>query len=266
MRRILVISSHVAQDTVGLSPTITPLQRAGIEVVALPTVVLSNHPARENCAGVVLESSALEKMTTAIEANGWLGTFDAVLSGYLPSPGHAVWIAGLVQRMRELNPLIVYICDPILGDDPGGLYIDAVAAAVVRDTLVPLADVVTPNRFELSWLARTDVQSVDDAAQAALSLGRPIVAATSIPAGADELANVLVNSGNVLARNVEKLTDAPHGTGDLFTGFLTAGLLRGASVTDAWNHAIQAVGYGLEASRGSDRLMLPLIDWAWLCS
>jgi pyridoxine kinase len=168
--------------------------------------------------------------------------------------------------MRELNPLIVYICDPILGDDPEGLYVDAAAAAVVRDTLVPLADILTPNRFELGWLARADVQSIEDATQAALALPCPIVAATSIPAGAEELANVLVTSGSALVSKVEKLADVPHGTGDLFAGFLMARLLRGASVTDAWNHAIQGVGYGVEASRGSDRLMLQLIDWAWLSS
>lgn len=265
-RRILVITSHVAQDTVGLSPTIAPLQRAGIEVVALPTVVLSNHPARTHCAGIIVAPSELQKMTDAIEANGWLGTFDAVLSGYLPSPGHATGIARLVQRMRELNPLIVYVCDPILGDDPGGLYIDPAAAAVVRDTLVPLADILTPNRFELSWLSRRDVQSIDDATEAALALERPIVAATSIPASETELANVLVSGGNVLASTVEKLSDIPHGTGDLFTGFLAARLLSGASITDAWTHAIQGVRFGLEASHGSDRLMLPLIDWSWLSS
>lgn len=266
MRRILVISSYVAQDTVGLGPTIAPLQRAGIEVVALPTVVLSNHPAREHCAGVTLEPTALEKMSSAIEANGWLGTFDAVFSGYLPSAGHAKWVANVVKEMRARNPMIVYVCDPILGDDPEGLYIDAGAAAVVRDTLVPLADILTPNRFELEWLTRIAVQSADDATQAALALPCPIVAATSIPAGPDELANVLVNSGKVTVRNVEKVADVPHGTGDLFAGFLTSYLLRGSSVTDAWSHAIQGVGFGVEASRGSDRLMLPLIDWAWLSS
>jgi pyridoxine kinase len=266
MRRILVITSHVAQDTVGLSPTAAPLTRAGIEVVAIPTVVLSNHPARTHCAGVMLEPQILEKMTTALEDNGWLGTFDAVLSGYLPSAGHVAWVSGLVRHMRSLNPMLLYICDPILGDDPGGLYIDAPAAAAVRDALAPLADVLTPNRFELEWLTRTKVESPDDAAQAVLQLERSIVAATSIPAGPDDLANVLVNGGNVLVDTVRKLPDIPHGTGDLFAGFLTARLLLGASVTDAWKHAIQGVSYGLEASRGSDRIMLPLIDWAWLSS
>jgi pyridoxine kinase len=266
MRRILVITSHVAQDSVGMSPTAAPLTRAGIEVVALPTVVLSNHPARTHCAGVMLEPQILEKMTTALEDNGWLGTFDAVLSGYLPSAGHVAWVSGLVRHMRSLNPMLLYICDPILGDDPGGLYIDASAAAAVRDALAPIADILTPNRFELEWLTRTEVRSPDDAAQAALQLERSIVAATSIPDGPDELANVLVNGGNVLVDAVRKLPDIPHGTGDLFTGFLTARLLLGASVTDAWKHAIQGVSYGLEASRGSDRIMLPLIDWSWLSS
>jgi pyridoxine kinase len=136
----------------------------------------------------------------------------------------------------------------------------------VRDKLAPVADILTPNRFELSWLSRRDVQSVDDATEAALSLDRPIVAATSIPVSETELANVLVSNGNALVSTVEKLSDIPHGTGDLFTGFLTARLLRGASISDAWTHAIQGVRFGLEASQGSDRLMLPLIDWSWLSS
>ncbi|HEY8194898.1 MAG TPA: pyridoxal kinase [Hyphomicrobium sp.] len=266
MLRILVISSHVAQDTVGLAPTIAPLQHAGIEVVTLPTVVLSNHPARAVCAGTVLEPAVLEKMTAAMDTNGWLGTFDAVLSGYLPSPGHVAWIARLVERMRSLNPGVLYVCDPILGDDPEGLYIDAAAAVAVRDKLLPIADVLTPNRFELSWLAGIEVRSVDDATRAASALARPIIAATSIPAGPAELANVLLNNGTTHVGKVEKLPDVPHGTGDLFAGFLTARLMRGASVTDAWNHAIHGVSYGLEASRGSDRLLLPLIDWTWLSS
>lgn len=267
MRRILVISLYMAQDPVGLTPMIAPLQHAGIEVVALPTMLLSNHPERAHgAAGVQLEPAVLEKMTAAIAANAGLDSFDAILTGYLASVRHATWIAKLVMRMRELNPSLLYICDPTLGDDPNGFFIDPGTAAVMRDTLVDLADILTPNRFELAWLANTDVQSVDDAREAALKLACPVVAATSIPSGTDRLANVLVNAGNVDVREVEKLDDVPYGTGDLFAGFLAARLLRGAPVTDAWAHAVQGVASGIEASRDSDRLMLPLIDWAWLSS
>lgn len=264
MRRILVISSLVAQDAVGLTPTIAPLQQAGLEVVPLPTVVLSNHPARARCAGTTIAPHVLEEMSGAIDANGWLGTFDAILSGYLPTKEHADWVHRLVVRMRALNPGILYVCDPILGDDPDGLYIDSAAARAVRELLMPSADVLTPNRFELSWLSGVDVSSVDDSIRAARSLDRPKVAATSIPSGSGELANVLVSDGNVFVAKVDTLPDVPHGTGDLFAGFFTGQLLAGVAPEPAFRYAVDGVELALGASRGSDRLLLPLIDWAKL--
>jgi pyridoxine kinase len=55
MRRILMISSYVARDPVGITATAAPLQTAGIEVVAVPTIVLSNHPIRAHIAGTALK-------------------------------------------------------------------------------------------------------------------------------------------------------------------------------------------------------------------
>jgi pyridoxine kinase len=262
MRRILVVSSQVAADAVGLTATIPPLQRAGIEVVALPTIVLSNHPARPRVAGLTLQPTLLEEMAQAIEANGWLAGFDAVLSGYLPSAEHVAWLGEVVKRMRGFNPALLYVCDPIFGDDPHGLYLDADAAARIRDVLLPLADVVTPNRFELAWLSGVEIGSVHDAVKAARILGRPQLAATSIPDGARRLANVLVAGGEVLVSHVEKLDDVPHGTGDLFAGLLTAKLVAGVPLAFALGYAVGGVTHAVHVSRGSDRLILALIDWS----
>jgi pyridoxine kinase len=261
MRRILVISSHVAYGTVGLAAMVAPLQQTGHEVTMLPTIVLSNHPGHQRFAGKVLEPALLEDMTAALDANGWLGTFDAVLSGYLPSAGHVAWVQAVVARLRELNPNVVYVCDPILGDDPHGLYIDADAANAVRERLLPVADVLTPNRFELAWLSGVDVQSVADAVSAARVLGRPKLAATSIPSGPSEFANVLVAEEPVLVGKVAKMDRVPHGTGDLFAGLLTAELLKGSPEATALGRAAGGVRHVLELSRGSDRLLLSLIDW-----
>jgi pyridoxine kinase len=164
--------------------------------------------------------------------------------------------------MRVLDPAIVYICDPIFGDDPTGLYIDAAAARAVLELLVPSADILTPNRFELSWLSGVEVASVDQAVRAARSLARPKIAATSIPAGASKLANVLVGGESIVVVEVDKLPDVPHGTGDLFAGFFVAGLLTGAAPEPAFCRAVDGVRHALDVSRGSDRLLLPLIDWA----
>lgn len=281
MRQILMISSYVARDPVGLTAAIPPLQQAGIEVVGLPTVVLSNHPIRPHIAGITLDPALLKNMLGALEKNG-LGTFDAVFSGYLPSAGHVEIVATAVRRLREFNPATTYICDPIFGDDPKGHYIDEEAAAATRDLLLPLADILTPNRFELSWLSGFDVRSPADAVEAicrlrafssevdtgsheenatAKKLIRPIVAATSIPDGPSRLATSLVTDGRAFIGNVEKWNDVPHGTGDIFAGCLTAKIMLGQSPEQALGYAIAGVRRTLEVSRGCDHLLPHLVDW-----
>jgi pyridoxine kinase len=261
MRRILVISSHVAFGSVGLAATIAALQRARIEVASVPTIVLSNHPGHARFAGKVLEPEVLEDITAALDANGWLQSFDAVFSGYLPSARHVEWVARLVVRMRSLNPASLYVCDPILGDDPKGLYVDVAAAQSIRDLLVPCADVLTPNRFELSWLARCEVHSEIEAITAGRTLNRPIVVATSIPSGAAEVANVLVTEESVAIAKVERMDNTPHGTGDLFAGLLTAQLVAGRPAAVALDTAVNGVRHALQFSRGRDRLLLEMLDW-----
>jgi pyridoxine kinase len=261
MPRILMISSYVAHDPVGLTATAPPLLGAGIEVVGLPTVVLSNHPIRAHIAGITLDPNLLREMVRALEDNGWLASFDAVFSGYLPSAQHVEVVAGAVKRLRSLKPEILYVCDPIFGDDPGGLYIDERSAHAIRDLLVPLADVMTPNRFELSWLSGIDVQSPENAVAAISRLGRPVVAGTSIPDGPSSLATVLMAEGRTLVGRVEKWADVPHGTGDVFAGCLTAKLLLGEPPEAALAYAIAGVKSALEASRGTDHLLPNLVDW-----
>lgn len=261
MHRVLMISSYVAHDPVGLTATTPPLLANGIEVVGLPTVVLSNHPIRAHIAGITLDPRLLSDMVRALEDNGWLGSFDAVFSGYLPSIQHVEVVAAAVTRLRALKPAITYICDPIFGDDPAGLYIDERSAHGIRKLLLPLADVLTPNRFELSWLSGTDVRSPQDAVDAIARLGRPIVAGTSIPDGAAALATVLMAEGSTFIGRVEKWTDVPHGTGDIFAGCLTAKLLVGEKPETALAYAIAGVRSALEVSRGFDRLLPNLVDW-----
>ena len=262
MRRILMISSYVARDPVGLTATMPPLLHAGIEVVGLPTVVLSNHPVRAHIAGITLDPRLLDDMVRALGDNGWLGSFDAVFSGYLPSIQHVEVVASAVKRLRALKPAITFVCDPIFGDDPAGLYVDERSAHGIRDLLLPLADILTPNRFELSWLTGIDIASPSDAVRAVAKLERPIVAGTSIPDGPSQLATVLVAAGQTFIGRVEKWTDVPHGTGDIFAGCLTAKLMLGQNPEEALGYAIAGVRTALEVSRGFDHLLPHLVDWA----
>jgi pyridoxine kinase len=261
MSRILAISSQVARGHVGLSAVVPALQRLGHDVVALPTVLLSNHPAHERCAGERIGVEILARMLDALAANGWLGEIAAVMTGYLPSLAHVYFAAEAVKRVRAVRPAVLVLCDPILGDDPKGLYVEEAAAVGVSDDLLPLADIVTPNRFELAWLAGGDFEDIGSAVAAARTLPVAATLATSIPAPPDRLGNVLVSGGEAHVCQVARRPRAPHGTGDLFSGLVLGHRLRGASLAQALAAASAGVEVAVAMSEGCDELALvPALD------
>lgn len=230
----------------------------------MPTVLLSNHPGHPNSAGAVIATGDMSRMVDALEANGWIGAVDAVLTGYLPSAAHVELAASVCERVRRARPGALVLCDPILGDDPKGVYIAAEAAHRIRDRLLPVADLATPNRLELSFLSGREVRGVDEAARALECLACGGGLATSIPAGAGELANVL-SLGPVLAVTcVARRAHAAHGTGDLMAGALLGHLLAGAGPASALGAATATVDAVLACSGESDELQLtaalPLVE------
>jgi pyridoxine kinase len=132
MGTILAISSQVARGHVGLAAAVPALHALGHEVIALPTVLLSNHPGHGAVAGQRIDPVLLGQMLATLDAHGWLARVDAVLSGYLPTPGHVAVVEDAIARVRARNPAAAYFCDPVLGDDPKGLYIAEDAARALH--------------------------------------------------------------------------------------------------------------------------------------
>lgn len=260
MPRVLIISSYVAHGTVGISATAPPLRHAGIEVMAVPTTVLSNHPGHAHVAGAAITPETLLRMIDALAGNGWLNGLDALISGYLPSPAHVAAISAARERVIAASAACLYVCDPVLGDDPHGLYVPKEVARAVRDDLVPRAHVITPNRFELAYLTNSEIGSVGDAVAAARRLGAKLTAATSIPAANDApdgtLVNVLVSDNQIATASVEGRTNVAHGTGDVFTGLLSAHLIAKSPLDLALTTATLVLDRVIEASGTSDTLDL----------
>lgn len=259
MARILVVSSFLAKGTVGLMASVPVLQAQGHEVLQLPTVVLSNHPGHLHAAGERVSPELLDKMLLALEANGWLEQIDAVLTGYLPAAAHARFARGAIERVRRHAPRALYVCDPILGDDPRGLYIAEDAAAAIRTHLLPLADVITPNRFELSWLSGSPVATTAQAAAAARSLGCGLTAATSIPDPEGVLTTLLAGAGTAHPAAAPRLPQVPHGTGDVFAALLTGGLAAGLEPRRAFDDAHDILQSLIAHSQGRTELMLDVL-------
>ncbi|MEQ8899445.1 MAG: pyridoxal kinase [Roseovarius sp.] len=248
MARVLILSSVVAMGHVGLSAGQPACQLLGVEVTGVPTTVLSNHPAWPHVAGAACDPGRIGEMIGALEANGWLAGHAAVLIGYMPSVGHVDVAEQLVTRMRAIAPGVRVVVDPILGDDPKGLYVKDEVAVAVRDRLVPLADVVTPNRFELGWLTGRDCADVAGAAEAARALGVPVVHVTSPPLGAAETGVLSVTADGADLYRTGRVPEVPHGIGDVFAALVAAGLPVG--------RALGHVAALAEVSRGRDHLAI----------
>jgi pyridoxine kinase len=265
MSRVLLISSDVAYGHVGNAAARFALQRLGHEVLALPTVVLSSHLGYRKVGGTRIAPATLRDMLGALAANDLFATVDAVLTGYLPTVEHvdvAVDAIRNVEAKADAPPVVMV--DPVLGDDPDGLYVDKAAAKAVRDRLVPLASILTPNRFELAWLSGAEVGDAASAQRAARQLGSGVVLATSIPGDTKrQIDNVLVTSANAIRATVKRRKSVPHGTGDLLAALMLGHLLTGKSQARALSLAVGGIEAVIEASAGEEELRLVASQAAW---
>jgi pyridoxine kinase len=264
MAKVLAISSQVVYGHVGNSTAAFVLQRMGHSVLALPTVLLSNRPGYKAIAGERIGAAKLNAMLEAASGNGWLADVDAIMTGYIPTEEHAALCKAWIAKVKALNPAAIYLCDPIVGDEPAGIYIEEAAAHAIRERLVPLADIVTPNRFELGWLAGRAVDDAAAALDAARVLDRPAVLATSAPAAApDHLANLLVEGSEAAATVCPRETVHARGTGDFFAAIFLAHRLNRLSNRAALQAATAAMRIVLEASKARAELALIETQAAW---
>lgn len=256
MALVLAVSSFVARGTVGLRAILPAFDRLGRETIACPTILLSNHLGHPRAEGGPVPPETFAAVLDGLEANGWLAGVAAVQTGYLPSAEHVAILADAIARLRRRTPQALVVCDPVLGDAPHGLYVPAAAAAAVRARLVPLATHIKPNPFELAFLSGRSAATPEEVVAAARALPVPVVLASSVPLPGDRLANVVVTAERAALCAVDRVADAPHGTGDLLTALFAAHCLDGESPFTSAAFAAAGVARAIALSRGTDELAL----------
>ncbi len=253
---ILSIQSWVAYGHVGNASAMFPLQRLGAEVWAVNTVQFSNHTGYGHWTGQVFAPDSVTALVDGIAARGVLGGCDAVLSGYMGDAGTGEAVLDAVRRVRAVNPAALYCCDPVIGDADTGVYVRPGIAELLRERAVPVADILTPNRFELELLAGLPCGSVVEAAAAARALrtrmaqgpdgggGTPAVLVTSLD-GADTPADALdllaVGPDGGWRLRTERLDLAVNGAGDAIAALFLFHMLREGSARLALERAASAV-------------------------
>ncbi len=262
---IIVISSHVARGTVGNRAAALALEALGLPVWIVPTVMLPWHPGHTLKAGsghrVVPTPEDFERLLDDLAGSPWIGEVGAVLSGYLGDPSQVEPVARLVEATRAANPDAMYVLDPVSGDN-GRLYVAEEQAALIASRLLPLADVVTPNPFELSLLANCPVP--DDnigLVKAARQLGVTQTLVTSAhPMKSGSIANLLIEERSVLLAEHPLLSGPPNGLGDLTAALLTGNKLLGGKGEALLARTTASVYETMaqSAQHGADELLLEL--------
>jgi pyridoxine kinase len=256
MTQALSISSQVAYGPVGNSAAVPAMEWLGLTVHALPTIVLSNHPGHGRPAGLRVAARDLAAMIDTLEALGVLDQCSGIMTGYFAANDQIHAIARTLRKLKERKPALVYLCDPVLGDDERGLYVPEPVAAAIRDELLPLADAATPNRFELEWLTGHAVTGRDDAVVAAAKLARPALIATSVPGARGHLLTMLIDPTGWTKVETMFRPAVPHGMGDLLSGLYLGHRLLGSDGPAALRASVTAVERVIEASAGSNVLNL----------
>ncbi|MHA6642882.1 pyridoxal kinase PdxY [Mesorhizobium sp. A623] len=257
-KAVIVISSHVVRGSVGNRAAVFALETLGFPVWAVPTVTLPWHPGHGRATRIVAPPDQFAALMSDLERAPWLGEVGAVLSGYLGDAAQAQAVASLVRVVKARRPEALYICDPVIGDS-GGLYVPEATATAMRDTLIPIADIATPNRFELEWLTGAKLPDSKAVMAAALAAPPATMLVTSAPAMmTDSIANLLVDANQAVMAEHRIIDRPPNGLGDLTAAVYLARILSGQSPAKALQSTTAAV-YEILAStarRGGDELQL----------
>jgi pyridoxine kinase len=254
---ILSLQSEVVYGHVGQGAARFALQRLGHEVWAVPTVLLSSHAGYGRVEGETVAAGLMRRLIDGLEANGWLSRCDAVVSGYLGSADQAEVVAEAVRRVKAINPAALYCLDPVFGDD-GRAYAKPGVPEAMSRALLPLADIVTPNAFELSSLAGIFVRDPGEALAATRRLGRQLAVATSIAVSPERVGILAVANEEAWLASTPRLEGAPHGSGDLFAALFLHARLCGYGLRRALEYATGTVFRILKESvrQGSSELLL----------
>src|SRR6266478_6054984 len=105
---VISIQSQVAFGHVGNSAAVFPMQMHGIDVVAVPTTLLSNRPGYPTLRGRVLETQLVADLLVGIEERGAVEDARMILSGYLGSGEIGAVVADFVARAKLRNPTLHY--------------------------------------------------------------------------------------------------------------------------------------------------------------
>lgn len=262
----LSIQSAVAYGHVGNSAAVFPLQRIGVEVLPVYTVNFSNHTGYGAWRGPLISPDEVRDVILGIEERGAFPEIDVVLSGYQGSEGIADVILETVERVKAANPAAIYSCDPVMGNAKSGCFVAPAIPILLRDRVVPAADLITPNQFELGFLTHTEpdtLESTLESVDLVRATGPRTVLVTSVerpdrPEGTIEM--LAVDDSGAWIIQTPLIPMKANGSGDVTAALFTAHYRRTGDAADALARTTSSVFDLLERTHASGKRELQLVE------
>jgi pyridoxine kinase len=264
--KILSIQSAVAYGHVGNSAAVFPLQRIGVEVMPVYTVNFSNHTGYGAWRGPLIPPADVADVITGIEERGAFPQIDAVLSGYQGSEGIGDVIVDAVRRVKAANPDALYACDPVMGNAKSGCFVAPAIPELLRERVVPVADIITPNQFELGFLTGTEPGSLETtlaSVDAARAMGPSTVLVTSVERPNREEGTIEMLAADDAGAWIVQTPLLPmkaNGSGDVTAALFTAHYGRTRDAADALARTASSVFDLLDRTLQSGERELALVE------
>ncbi|MGN6273322.1 MAG: pyridoxal kinase PdxY [Protaetiibacter sp.] len=264
--KILSIQSAVAYGHVGNSAAVFPLQRIGVEVLPVYTVTFSNHTGYGAWRGPLISPDDVREVITGVDERGVFPQLDAVLSGYQGSEGIGDVIIDAVTRVKAANPDAVYACDPVMGNAKSGCFVAPQIPVLLRERVVPVADIITPNQFELGFLTETapdTIASTLASADAARAMGPRTVLVTSVERPdrePDTIEMMVVDDSGAWIVQTPLLPLKANGSGDVTAALFTAHYLATRSAPEALARTTSSVWDLLRMTHEAGARELQLVE------
>lgn len=264
--KILSIQSAVAYGHVGNSAAVFPLQRIGVEVLPVYTVNFSNHTGYGAWRGPLISPDDVREVLLGIEERGVLPQIDVVLSGYQGGEGIADVILEAVKRVKAANPAAVYSCDPVMGNAKSGCFVAPAIPVLLRDRVVPAADLITPNQFELGFLTGTEPDTLEStlaSVELVRATGPRTVLVTSVerPDREDGTIEMLaVDDSGAWLVQTPHIPMKANGSGDVTAALFTAHYRRTGDLSEALARTTSSVFDLLTRTHESGERELQLVE------
>jgi pyridoxine kinase len=264
--KILSIQSAVAYGHVGNSAAVFPLQRIGVEVLPVYTVNFSNHTGYGAWRGPLIAPDDVREVITGVEDRGVFGQIDAILSGYQGGEGIGDVIIDAVARVKAANPAAIYACDPVMGNAKSGCFVAPAIPVLLREKVVPVADIITPNQFELGFLTGTEPDTLEStlaSVDLAHAMGPRTVLVTSVERPDREEGTIEMLAADEHGAWIVQTPHLPmkaNGSGDVTAALFTAHYVETGSAKTALERTASSVYDLLKATLESGERELLLVE------